>query len=216
MATLQVQTREGANSAEVRRLRSKGILPMALIAKGQETRLIQAPMKEVRSVLQMAHGVPVFGVTLDSDKAFKAVVKDVQRDSISRAVTHITLQEVKDDDMIKISVPVHTIGEPECVAKKKSSLVIAMSTIEIFAKPGDIPEAINVDVSKMGEHDKVVVSDIAFPAGVTTHASPDAVVVTTTILRAVSLEAPKEGEVAAGAEAAADGEAGAKESGDKK
>jgi large subunit ribosomal protein L25 len=208
MATLQVKTRESAKSAEIGRLRKAGILPMALIEKGKGTRQIQAPQKDVKATLRAAGGVPVFGVQLDdSGSEFKVVLKEVQRDIISRNIIHITLQEVKEDDVIRIAVPIHFHGEPECVTKKRSSLMTPMVNIEVHAKPGDIPKWIDVDVSKMEDNDKVVVGDLKFPDGVTTHVSDDAVVATTFHMRAVSLEVPS-GEAAAAAEGeAAEGEA---------
>ena len=208
MATLQVKTRESAKSAETGRLRKAGILPMALIEKGKGTRQIQASQKDVKATLRAAGGVPVFGVKLDDDgNEFKVVLKEVQRDIISRSIIHITLQEVKEDDVIRIAVPIHFQGEPESVTKKRSSLMTPMVQIEVHAKPGDIPRWIDVDVSKMEDNDKVVVGDLNLPEGVTTHVSDDAVVATTFHMRAVSLEVPS-GEAAAAAEGeAAEGEA---------
>ena len=178
---------------------------MALIVKGKGTRLIQAPQKEVRAALRKSGGVAVFGVSVDSEaKEVKVVVKDVQRDSISRGIVHLTLQEVQDNDIIRIAVPVHFVGTPESVVKKRSSLMTPMVTLEIYAKPADIPDSLTVNVSELGDNDKIVVSQVALPAGVETHLPPDALVATTTPLRAVSLEVP--GTEAAAGEAA-EGEA---------
>jgi len=190
MGTLQVMTREGATSAEVKRLRAKGILPMALIVKGKGTRLIQATHKEVRTTLKSSGGVPVFGVSVDSDpREIKVVVKEVQRDIITRGIIHLTLQEVKDDDVIRINVPIVFSGEPDSVTKKRSSLMTPMVVIEIFAKPANIPDHITVDLSGLGENDKVVVGDLQLPDGVSTHVSGDALVATTFHMKAVVLEA---------------------------
>lgn len=203
MATLQVQTREQTRSADVRRLRSQGILPIALIVKGEGTKLVQAPAKDVRAVLSGSAGSAVFGVSLGGDaKPIQVILKDLQRDSISRKVIHATFQEVRDDEVIRFSVPVIVDGEPDCVTKKRSSLQVNMTNLEIFAKPADIPESIHLDVSQLKDHDKIVVGDIKLPNGVTTHLPEDAVVVTTIVLRAVSLEAPS-----AEAAAPAEGEA---------
>ncbi len=191
MATLQVESRERANSAEVRRLRAKGILPMALIVKGKGTRLVQAVQKEVRFALRSAGGVAVFAVSVDSEpREIKVVIKDVQRDSISRNIIHLTLQEVKDDDVIRISVPITFHGEPDAVTKKRSSLMTPLVSLEIYAKPANIPDHIHVDLSNLTDNDKVVVGDLNLPEGVSTHVPVDAVVATTFHMRAVILEAP--------------------------
>lgn len=188
MATLQVTTRESGKSADVNRLRAKGILPMALIEKGKGTLLIQAPQKDVRSTLRSSGGVHVFSISLDKGPDLKVVLKDVQRSVVERDIIHMTLQEVKDDDIIRINVPIHFVGEPESVTKKRSSLMTPMVQLEIFAKPADIPDHIQVDVSGLGDNDKVVLGDIKLPNGVSTHVADDAVVATTFHMRAVSLE----------------------------
>ncbi len=207
MATLQVTTRESAKSAEVNRLRRNGILPIALIEKGKGTRLIQAPQKDVRTTLRASGGVPVFTISLDNASEMKVVLKDVQRSVVGRDIIHLTLQEVKDDDVIRINVPIHFVGEPECVTKKRSSLMTPMVQLEIYAKPADIPDHLTVDISQMEDNDKIVVGDVKLPGGVSTHVHDDAVVATTFHMRAVSLEATPtvaaEGEAAAGAEGAA-------------
>jgi large subunit ribosomal protein L25 len=216
MATLQVESRENASSRGVQRLRSKGVLPMALIVKGKGTKLVQAPQKDVKAALKKAGSAPVFGVSVDTEaQEIKVVIKDVQRDSISRDIIHLTLQQVNDDDVIRFNVPITFHGEPDSVTKKRSSLMTPLVSLEIYAKPGDIPDHLHVDLSKMEDNDKVVVGDIQLPNGVTTHVPEDAVVATTFHMRAVVLEAtPAAGEAEAvaaeGAAAAAPGAPGAK------
>jgi large subunit ribosomal protein L25 len=155
--------------------------------------------------------VPVFGVSVDSDpREIKVVVKEVQRDIITRGIIHLTLQEVKDDDVIRINVPIVFSGEPDSVTKKRSSLMTPMVVIEIFAKPANIPDHITVDLSGLGENDKIVVGDLQLPDGVSTHVSGDALVATTFHMKAVVLEAvvatvaaaPVEGEAPADGEEA--------------
>jgi large subunit ribosomal protein L25 len=180
---------------------------MALIVKGQGTRLVQASQKDVRAALRKAGGVAVFAVSVDSEsKEIKVVVKDVQRDAISRGIVHLTLQEVRDDDIIRIAVPITFHGEPESVTKKKSSLMTPLVSLEIFAKPAAIPDHLHVDLSGMGEHDKIVVGDLKLPEGVSTHIPADAVVATTFHMRLVSIETPTAVGVPAEGEAAAEGE----------
>ena len=208
MATLHVQSRERANSAEVRRLRKKGILPMALIVKGKGTRLVQATASEVRSTIRSAGGVAVFGLDVDGEsRQMNVVIKDVQRDVISRAVVHLTLQEVKEDDIIKMQVPVIIEGEPEAVKQRESTLLVPLVMIEVQAKPGDIPASITLDVSGMGPNDKIVIGDVEFPEGVVSIHPDDAVIVTTAPAKVVSLEVPvAEGEEAVVEEEVAEGE----------
>ena len=180
---------------------------MALIVKGKGTRLVQALQKDVRNTLRASAGAAVFKLLVDSEsREVQVVVKDVQRDSISRGIIHLTLQEVKDDDIIRIMVPVEFHGEPDCVNKKRSSLMTPMMNLEVYAKPADIPDHIHVDISAMTDNDKIVVGDLQLPAGVSTHLPADALIATTFHMRAVSLDVPTTAEAAAVPEAGAEGE----------
>ena len=193
MAMLRVSSRERANSAEVRRLRAKGILPMALIVKGKGTRLVQAMQKDVRAALRNSHGAPVFDVSIDEEpKPINVVVKDVQRDVISRGIIHLTLQEVKEDDIIRIGVPIIVEGEPDAVNKRRSTMMTPMVTLEVYAKPNDIPKKIVLDASELGDNDKIVVGDVVLPEGVETHVPADTVLVTTSPIRIVEEEVEPE------------------------
>lgn len=179
---------------------------MALIVKGKGTRLVQALQKDVRNTLRLSSGAAVFKLSVDSEsREMQVVVKDVQRDSISRGIIHLTLQEVKDDDIIRIMVPVEFHGEPDCVNKKRSSLMTPMMNLEVYAKPADIPDHIHVDISQMTDNDKIVVGDLQLPAGVSTHLPADALIATTFHMRAVSIDVPTTAEVAAVPEAGAEG-----------
>lgn len=193
MATLQVSSRERANSAEVRRLRAKGILPMALIVKGKGTRLVQASQKDVRTALKSSNGSPVFDVSIDEEpKPVNVVVKEIQRDTISRGIIHLTLQEVKEDDIIRISIPVIVTGEPDAVNKRRSTMTATLVTLEVYAKPADIPENVVLDASELGDNDKISVCDVTLPEGVETHVPGDTVLVTTTPIRIVEEEVEPE------------------------
>jgi len=71
--------------------------------------------------------------------------------------------------VLKISVPVHFAGEEESPAGKASGVVIQhqMTEVEIAALPKDIPEYLEVDLSRIEAGDAVMLSSIILPEGVT-------------------------------------------------
>lgn len=161
MATLQLKTREDMSSAGTRRLRRSGVLPMALIAKGGVTQKVQADRTEIRSLFSDITGVAIFEVKVDDAKATRVIMKDVQRDPVSRQVTHMTVMEITDEDVVKVFVPVVVSGTPVAVTKRMATLMIPMNQLEIKAKVKDLPDVIAVDASDMGQNDKIVVGDLS-------------------------------------------------------
>lgn len=179
MAVLQVEKRTASKTADVKRLRNDGNMPMAIVSGNTEPRLIQASKKQLKEVLTAMTGVAMLDVSIDEAKPIKAVVKQIQRDPATRKVLHILLQEVRQTDTIKISIPIVIEGEPESVTQNESTMSSSLSNLEIQCKVSDIPEQIIVDASQLGPNDKISVADLSVPEGVTILTSQDATVVTT-------------------------------------
>ncbi|MBX3095924.1 MAG: 50S ribosomal protein L25 [Fimbriimonadaceae bacterium] len=182
MPTLQATIRETNSSAEVNRLRKSGHMPMALITPEKETRLLQANTREIRDVMRSITGVPLFDLSLDGGKC-KVVVKDVQRDALSKYVTHITLQQIRDTDKIRVQLPIHVHGTPVAVDKNESTLATSLTSIEVQCIVNKMPDSVELDISHLGESDKITVGDLELPEGVEPMVSAEAVIVTTIPIR---------------------------------
>ncbi|MBX3112315.1 MAG: 50S ribosomal protein L25 [Fimbriimonadaceae bacterium] len=185
MATLKAEPRSQVSSAATNRLRNSGQLPMALIRKSNETVLIQAEREAVKEVLSGQHGLLQATLALGGEE-MKVVVKDSQRDPVSRRILHMTVQEVLGTDVIKVQVPVKVEGEPLAVTKKSATLMVPMSTVPVQAQVSALPDAIVVNVQGMKQNDKIAASDITLPDGVTFLCSPDTVLASTKQLRGMA------------------------------
>ncbi|MBA4294233.1 50S ribosomal protein L25 [bacterium] len=161
MATLQLQTRADASSAGTRRLLKSGVLPMALIAKGGVTQKVQADRVAARALFHDISGVAIFDVDVEG-KSSKVIMKDVQRDPVSRQVTHLTVMEITDEDVVKVNIPVVVEGTPVAVTKRAATLMVPMNQLTIKAKVKDLPDQIIVDASKLRQNDKLVVGDLKY------------------------------------------------------
>jgi len=76
-----------------------------------------------------------------------------------------------------------------------------MLSLQIKAKPGDVPVVIEIDISALDVGDSLRVSDLVLPEGVTTDVDPEAAVAIAHMLRALEPEPEAEpAEAAAGGE----------------
>jgi large subunit ribosomal protein L25 len=185
MATLKAEPRAQVSSAATNRLRHSGQLPMALIRKSNETVLIQAEREQLKEILSGQHGLLQADLDLAGEK-MKVVVKDAQRDTVSRRILHMTVQEVLGTDVIKVQVPVKIEGEPLAVTKKMATLMTPMSTVPVQAQVSSLPDAIIVNVSGMRQNDKIAASDMKLPEGAVFLCSPDTVLAATKQLRGMA------------------------------
>ena len=108
-------------------------------------------------------------VDLKGDKSVEGkpvLVKEIQRDPLSRKVVHCDLYAVNLKARIDLEIPLHFIGIPRGVALDGGVLEPLLRTLEVSCMPLAIPESIDVDVSNLGIGDAIHVRDVVLPADV--------------------------------------------------
>ena len=153
---LEAELREDGK-ASVKQLREQGIVPGVLYGRDRETISIKAEATEVEDVLG---GNAIIDVTLDNGSTQPVMVKEVQRDVITRDLLHIDLYQINLDEKITVDVPVEIVGQAEGV-REGGLLNQILREVEIECLPTDIPENIEVDVSELEIGDSVDVADLA-------------------------------------------------------
>ena len=136
----------------------------------------------------------------------KVLLRDVQMHPYRPQVLHVDFQRIDENKKIHMKVPLHYRGEEESNAVKLDKCLInhILNELEISCLPADLPEAIEVDLSKLEKGATVTLKDIALPKGV----EP--------VLRGHSAEDTVLVSVVTPAAEAAEGEAPAAAEGDKK
>jgi len=103
-------------------------------------------------------------------------------------------------------VPLHLVGEPIGVREGQGYLEQVVREIDLRCEPRDIPEVINVDVSNLGVHESLHISDLPADDKLEYLQAPDTVIATVGIVKEeAAAPAPIEGEGAAEPELIAKG-----------
>jgi len=141
------------------------------------------------------------------DKTQAAIVKDLQMHPARNAIQHVDMQRVVETEKIRIHIPIHFKGEAASPGVKSQGGVVShrVADVEIFCLPKDLPEFIELDLSKMEMNESKHLSDLPLPEGVTipSISKGDAVVVTIHPPRAEEPEPTAEAAAATPAEGAA-------------
>ena len=132
----------------------------------------------------------------------KVLVKEYQLDPVTHEVLHADFYRIAMDVAIRVTVPIHVVGEAPGVKTEGGILELILREIEVECLPGDIPERIDLDVSNLGINGSLRVSDVAAPAKVKVLEAADQVVVHVVsikeeVVAAPGAVAPVEGEAAA-------------------
>jgi len=217
---LDVHARVAAHSRETRRLRRAGQVPGVLYGGNDEPVAFAVAERTLRHALA-AQGA-VLELSVDGAAGSPAVLKDAQRHPVRGDLMHVDLLRVDLNVAIQATVPVHLINDAQAPGIIEGGILEHVTReLTIEALPNDIPEFIEVDVSKMEMNATMQLSEIDAPKGLALLDDPDATVLASITPPSVSTETDDEvetetervGEAAPEAEgAAAEGEAG--ESGD--
>lgn len=189
---MQVQTREETGKNKNRRLRASGQIPAVIYGTGGDTVSIQIERRKMQEVFrQGATENTIFLLKRpESDQERHARIREMQTNPITREILHIDFQRVLMDELIRVTVPVHTEGVPKGVRDDGGVLDHVTREVEVECLPGDIPASIDIDVSELVIGDHVEAGALELPKGVTLTEEPDRVIVA--VAYPVRVEEPEE------------------------
>jgi large subunit ribosomal protein L25 len=220
---LAARLRDGRGTKDAKALRAAGDVPGVIYSATSETESIVVSVRDLRHALSAAGVHSVFDVSIDGKTDRPVLIKEFQLDPVRDRVIHVDLHEIRLDQKINTSIPVHIEGHAEGV-NMGGALSQPTHEVHVEALPADLVEAITVDVSELEIGQSIRLSDVTPPNGVTFTDDLEGTILAT-IAAPVSeeelkteseleAEAEAEAEAAAAAEAGEDGEEGGAEGGE--
>jgi large subunit ribosomal protein L25 len=207
--------RETQGKGASRRLRHAGKVPAVLYGGNKAPRNLVLDHQNLLTIYENEKFYSSIINLKVGDVTQAAIVKDLQMHPAKNWIVHVDLQRVLETEKIRIHIPIHFKGEAASPGVKTQGGVVShrIADVEVSCLPKDLPEFIELDLSKMELNESKHLSDLPLPAGVSIPAiaKGDAVVVTLHPPRAEEPEPTAEAAAAAPAEgAAAPAEAAAK------
>lgn len=200
----------------VKHLRREGTIPAVIHDHGKESKVVQVPYSELVKVYREAGKHHPLELTLGK-KTYMALIKDIDYEPKKHQLRHVVFNAIKQDQEVETEVPV--VMEGDVPAEKAGLMVItSLSSVMIKALPKDLIDELRVDPSPLVEiGDKIHVSDIKVPTGVTILTEPEHVVAGVEETKAQMSEEEEAAEGEEGADGAenAEGEAAAEPSEDE-
>src|SRR2546423_3807780 len=196
---VRVVRREGRGKNDARRARVAGQVPVTIYGGNIEAVAALVPLRELAAILRSDSGRnTIFTVDVDGVEATEVMFADRQIDPVRMRLVHADFKRLVKGEKIEATVPLRLVGEPLGVREQAGVLEQIIREVEIRCQPRDIPEHLDVDVTNLGVHDVLHVSDIPATAEVEILAEPDTVIATVSIVKEEVVEAPPvEGEVPA-------------------
>ncbi len=192
MAALELKAQvRSVTGRKVKRLRAQGKIPAIIYGPGISPIAIQVDERELERTLRRAGFTQLLSLQIENgDRATTetVLVREVQRHPIRRNLLHVDFYRVVMTEKLRAEVPVHLVGEAPIV-EQGAILVQNINTVEVECYPADIPEAIEVDISKLTESThSITVADLTAPEGVEIVSDPNETIVSVVYSRAAAAE----------------------------
>lgn len=146
---LEAQPREAGTKNDARRVRREGKIPAVVYGAGKDALTVSVDPRQVSRILHSETGHnTVFDLAMDGERT-KAMIVDWQYEPIKGSLLHIDLKRIAMDQKLKVNVPIELVGEPAGVKTQGGILEQITREVEVECLPGDIPHAIDLDVSQL-------------------------------------------------------------------
>ena len=203
LLTAETGRDEGTRSS--RRLRRDGRVPAVVYGLDADPVTVSVAWPDLRAALTTDAGTnAVITLRIDGEEQL-SIVRDIQRHPVRRDVIHVDFLRVTADQQIEAEVPIVLIGEALEVSRANGMVDQTLYNLTVSAKPAEVPDEIEVDISEMTLGDSIHVGQLALPAGVTTLVDAETSVAQSMVTRSTMESMAEEEAADAAAEEDADG-----------
>jgi large subunit ribosomal protein L25 len=177
MLALEVKARDDKSSSET--LRAEGIIPAVLYGPKEGSASISIDGRQLESIWREAGETTVItlkGVGGDKD----TLIRDVQFHPVTGKILHADFYVLEKGKKIEISVPIEFVGEAPA-EKMGHILSKALHEVEIEVSAAELPQHLDVDISKLTEvGDHITAADVKLPTSATLMTNPEEIIVSVT------------------------------------
>ena len=165
---IKAHSRKDEGKGASRRLRHASFVPAVVYGAGKDPESIQI---EHNTILLAAKHEWFFSSVLDLNvdgKVQKVLVRDWQKHPFKQLMMHMDFLRIKENEVVRVNVPLHFLNQETSPAAKTSGLVIShnLTEVEVSCLPKDLPEFIELDLGKLKEGDIIHLSQLTLPANV--------------------------------------------------
>ncbi len=189
--TVRAKTRAGRGKNDARRARREGMVPISVYGGEGGGVTALAPLRDLAAILRSESGRnTIFTLDIEGVGSSEVMFHERQIDPVRGRLIHADLTRLVKGQKIEVTVPLHLVGEPLGVREEQGVLEQIIREIEVRCEPREIPDVINVDVSNLGVHDVLHISDIPIDERIEILNPPETVIATVGIIKEEPVAAP--------------------------
>ena len=158
-AQLSGSLRANVGKKDATALRNAELVPCVLYGQGEQTHFAV----KRNDIEKIVFSPDVFQVELELEgKKAKGIIRELQQHPMKGTVQHVDFLELNDAKPVRVGLPVRLTGSSRGVMAG-GKLMQTFRRLTVFGLPGDLPEAIVLDISKLKIGKSIRVSQIDIP-----------------------------------------------------
>lgn len=164
---MKIQTflREKVGKASNHKLKTEGKLPAVFYGKTGNTNLALYQAAIQSFFLETQGKMQIIELGIEKSESKKAIIQDYQYSRVKNQFIHVDFLEVTDNTILHLDIPIRTTGV-SIVSKMGGIEQVIRREIPVTCQAKDIPEYIEIDISKLDFGNSIHVLDISYPSGV--------------------------------------------------
>jgi len=192
----EVRTSRGKN--EARRTRRAGQIPAVIYGSFQDPVSIAVNPRDISKITHSDTGYnTIFNLVIQGGESTPVMLVDRQVDPVKGVLLHADFKRIDLTKRLRVSIPVHTVGEAAGVKVQGGLLEVITRAIEIECLPDEIPEGFTVDVTELMIGQAKRASDVALTGSMRLVSAPETVIAHSVAMRAEEVVEPVAAEAAA-------------------
>jgi large subunit ribosomal protein L25 len=155
---LNANIREEAGNKQGRKLKREAMIPAVLYSKGDNSKLLKLDYVEINSAIEKYGSKVIIQLKVENNE-IPAIIKEVQRNAVTRKIEHIDFQPVSLHEVIHADVPIVILNGDRA---EKNGWIInrQLGQVELEGEVESIPRSITIDAAKLKIGDVLRVADL--------------------------------------------------------
>lgn len=175
---LTASVRTGTGKGAARQARRDGVVPGVVYGAGKEPVTINIPFYALLKRLKAGRFMStIFNLKVEGQDDVKVVCRNVQRHVVKDLPIHIDFLRVEDTTSVNLFIDVNFINADAAPGIVKGAVLnVVKNDIELVVAAGNIPAAVDADLTGKQIGDTVLASEIILPEGTKLAAAADTVI----------------------------------------
>jgi len=165
---ITAELREKAGKGSSRALRREGKIPAVIY--GDKKDPVTVTLGQVALIKELEKGGFMntsYEILIGKGKEI-VLPRDVQFHPVTDRPMHVDFLRLAKGSSLNIMIPIHFIGEEECLGIKAGGILnVVRHEVEFSCPANAIPEAIEIDITGLELNDSIHIGTVALPEGVT-------------------------------------------------